>query len=333
MTGGTPDEVKRSLLRYDLSGVPSGADLRSATLALAEIKTAGKGVVRTHRITAPWSESTVTWNSFAGAFSAPVLASFEGGSPAHDLDAASFTRTWIRHPLQNFGVLFEQDTGAATFFKSSEYSYPPHRPALSLCYALPDPGPRSVSLVCKDASFSPIVPCGLPENTGAAGSYGTGAAGGALSYDAHAGAEESMHLSASGLAPTAHYLLTLTDSSGEHELTQNGARCLFGVKHADDTLEWCDVALLETDGSGALHRAFPTSAGLHGNCASPGVAGCVPTLVSQPNLGSGHYSHLRVALKNVGTSADGTAPDISLLTSGGTAQLYEQAELPAFSAP
>jgi hypothetical protein len=333
VTGGTLDEPKRALLRFDLSAIPVDAQIESASLTLAELKVAGAGTVRAHRVTAPWSEPTVTWNSFGDAFDPALSASFSSGAGAGTVALGALVQTWVEHPLANHGLLLEQDAPAATFFKSSEYAIKGDRPKLSLCYIVPDRTHAPAPLVCKDASFDPVTPCGLPENTSQPGSYGTGDAGGSVSYGGSAGADESMRIRASGLEPSTFYLLVLQDASGAHAFSANQARCLFGVKHAGPTFEWCDVALLKTGVDGSLDRLFPSDQGLTGACNTPGVAGCVGGLTPHPHLGIGFYAGLSATLHNVGTSADGTAPNPSAMFTGGTVELFEQVELSPFRSP
>lgn len=62
---------RQALLRFDLSSIPPGATITSAAATL-NVLLGGGAPARAHRITAPWSESIVTWASFAGAFSPTV---------------------------------------------------------------------------------------------------------------------------------------------------------------------------------------------------------------------------------------------------------------------
>lgn len=76
-TGGR----RRALLRFDLSGIPSGAQITSATLELRATRTAGGGIaVGLHRVVGDWGEG----NSNSGD---------PGGGGAQ---AAAGDATWIR---------------------------------------------------------------------------------------------------------------------------------------------------------------------------------------------------------------------------------------------
>ncbi|WP_437994117.1 DNRLRE domain-containing protein [Sorangium sp. So ce145] len=74
--------IRRSLLRFDLSGVPSNAEIVSANLSLSQIYKADTSTVRVHRVTSAWAESTATWGSFGESFDPAIAASFTGGGAA-----------------------------------------------------------------------------------------------------------------------------------------------------------------------------------------------------------------------------------------------------------
>jgi hypothetical protein len=119
------------LLRFDLGPIPAGATIMSATVNL-HVLLYGGTPVRAHRITAPWSESTVTWSSLAGAYAPTVEATFPGTSNA-SASITGLVQGWVSGAVANDGILLEQDPGAVTVFASSEY-LPAMRPSLDVCY-------------------------------------------------------------------------------------------------------------------------------------------------------------------------------------------------------
>ncbi len=124
-----------ALARFDLSPVPSGALVTSATATLYVLLNGG-APVRAHQVTAPWSESTVTWASFAGAFSASVEATFPAANAGTSVtaDLTALAQSWASGALPNDGILLERDAGS-TVFASSEYTVVPgDRPQLAVCY-------------------------------------------------------------------------------------------------------------------------------------------------------------------------------------------------------
>jgi hypothetical protein len=181
------------------------------------------------------------------------------------------------------------------------------------------------TLVCKDDHLQVVAPCDL--------GYSTRTADGKITYDIDAaGANETMQFTLHGLEPDTWYLVTLQDPTGGKQFSAHGAACLFGIKHTRTGLEFCDAAMVRTDCQGTVRTQVPTDAGLTGMPAPACDTGNIPTLRPAPHLGTGTYSGLTLAVQNVGLSPDGTAPDCQILPTGGTAELFEQAPLPDFTA-
>jgi hypothetical protein len=165
VTGGSAAEMKQALLRFDLGNIPANAKVTSAGVTVKEFQVAGAGTVRVHRATAFGDEGSVTWNSFGGSFDPAILASFPGAVKAQSISVVDLAQTWVYHPEQNFGLLFEQNAGATSFFRSSEYGFVPDRPSMFLCYLLPEclPGKGdcdgSPENGC-ETSISTVIDCG-----------------------------------------------------------------------------------------------------------------------------------------------------------------------------
>jgi hypothetical protein len=135
----SPSGQRQALLRFDLSSIPGGATISSATATL-DVLLYGGAPVRAHRATAPWSESTVTWASFAEAYLPQVEAIFPavngslpGGTPT-TADLTAIVQAWVSGAAPNDGLLLERDLGS-TVFASSEYLQA-SRPKLDVCYTL-----------------------------------------------------------------------------------------------------------------------------------------------------------------------------------------------------
>jgi hypothetical protein len=136
-TGNVGSGRKRTLLRFDLSFVPTGATVDSATFSLYRLDAAGNRTVNLYRITAAWVESSVTWNNFGG-YAPTILASFAaGGVGWKSADVTALTQGWVNSSYQNHGLLLDDPTTVAdeceTYY-ASEYSTIALRPKLSLCY-------------------------------------------------------------------------------------------------------------------------------------------------------------------------------------------------------
>ena len=146
--------VRRSLVRFDFSLIPSGATITAATLEL--YATAVPGTSRNlavHRITAAWVEGSATWTSFAGAFETAAAATIAGGTSTGwktwtvtSLVRALFEGTYANH---GFLVKASSETGSGTYsFATRENATTGNRPILRVTYTIPGPTTRSqVALV------------------------------------------------------------------------------------------------------------------------------------------------------------------------------------------
>lgn len=124
--------IRRGLLQFDLSSLPRGARIQSATLSVYETDTLrGSGVVGVHRVTAPWAEgsgiNTCTgdgatwlttglgpdWLAAGGDFTGQDLATMvkqAGDTPGWDsFNITGLVRGWASGIYPNDGVLLKLD--------------------------------------------------------------------------------------------------------------------------------------------------------------------------------------------------------------------------------
>ncbi|WP_285681711.1 DNRLRE domain-containing protein [Actinoplanes sp. NBRC 103695] len=94
--GTTTSSTARSLLRFDLSRIPAGTTLDSAQLRTWFDQThttdAANVEIGAYRVTAPWTENTVTWNSING--SSADLAQNSTTVDNSEANRTSFTGEW-----------------------------------------------------------------------------------------------------------------------------------------------------------------------------------------------------------------------------------------------
>ncbi|WP_433928548.1 DNRLRE domain-containing protein [Sorangium cellulosum] len=140
-TGTGTGGPRRSLLRFDLAGIPASAEIASATLSLYQTYKLDSSTVRVHRATAPWSESTVTWGGFGGGghFDPAIEASFVTGGAGgttgfRNVDVTALAQAWVSGAQGNHGVLIEEDAVTRSTLRSSESATAAERPALTVCY-------------------------------------------------------------------------------------------------------------------------------------------------------------------------------------------------------
>lgn len=140
-TGTGTGGVRRGLLRFDLAGIPASAEIASATLSLYQTYKIESSTVRVHRVTAPWSESTVTWGNFGGGghFDPAIEASFVTGGTGgttgfRNVDVTALAQAWVSGAQGNHGVLLEEAAVTRSTLRSSESASAAERPALTVCY-------------------------------------------------------------------------------------------------------------------------------------------------------------------------------------------------------
>ncbi|AUX44919.1 uncharacterized protein SOCE26_063890 [Sorangium cellulosum] len=132
--------IRHAVLRFDLSPVPAGATVVSSTLNLRQIyrDDTSSSTINIHRITSPWSESTVTWQSLGNGsdFDPAIAASFQSlpGAGARSADLTALTAAWLAGTASNYGMLLEEAPVLTTEFHSGEEPQIDKRPSLEVCY-------------------------------------------------------------------------------------------------------------------------------------------------------------------------------------------------------
>jgi len=111
--------IGRSLIRFDLSQVPAGAQILDARLTLcfdpgvAYGSQTGENASVLNKIVADWHENTVTWNSQPPVPTSDAIFIPKTQSTTQDLENINVTRfveDWVLHPETNFGVILRMET-------------------------------------------------------------------------------------------------------------------------------------------------------------------------------------------------------------------------------
>ena len=126
--------VRHALLQWDLSTLPAGAEVTSATIGLWPIINSGAPVVFVRPNTSAWTESGVTWNT------APSYGTSLGTVPSGTSVIVSTSipvstaQGWISGAT-NFGVTLEANaSGGQESVMASETATLSQRPSLRVCY-------------------------------------------------------------------------------------------------------------------------------------------------------------------------------------------------------
>ncbi len=131
---------QRSFVEFDVSSIPAGSTVNTATLTLCAVSVPGS--TRTydlHRVTASWVETTLTWNNQPGVAGSVTDSATTPGSPAcMTWDVAADVQLWI-DGTANEGWRAKdsvegQGTKYITEFATRENGTPADRPILDVNY-------------------------------------------------------------------------------------------------------------------------------------------------------------------------------------------------------
>lgn len=131
-------ELRKTLLRFDLSFIPTASTVLSATVTV-NVTTSGAGTVELRRLTEFWDESRVTYNNWKNLqdFLTPAV-SFVANPPAaagpRSFSIPALAQSWVRGDLANNGVILIQEGSFATTISTSEAASVALRPKLAICY-------------------------------------------------------------------------------------------------------------------------------------------------------------------------------------------------------
>ena len=133
-----------TLVRFDLSPIPAGAQIVLSTFSIHEGWSDKPGLVRAHNITANWSEQTTSFANFGGTASwdPAVIGSFDPlGYGYKSIDVTAITQGWYGGAIANHGLLLEEDPipGHSHSYYSSESSSAGYRPRLDVCFVTGGP--------------------------------------------------------------------------------------------------------------------------------------------------------------------------------------------------
>lgn len=141
---GLGEGSQRALIQFDLSTIPSGANIVSAKLKLSAenhsaIGSFGQNAAKLHLVTAKWDEANVTWNT-QPAYSNNIfvnLATSTSATQNYTVDVTNHVGGMLSNPSSNFGWLLKseiEETYKAMRFHSSDATTPTFRPALEVSY-------------------------------------------------------------------------------------------------------------------------------------------------------------------------------------------------------
>ncbi len=125
---------KRASLWFNLSTIPSNAQIINATVQLYETQTYGVSrTVAVHRITQSWNETSVTWNTLSSGFATTPTASttlvWDGSLSWDQWNVTADVAAMVAGSQPNYGWLIKDNqedlSEAYWYFSSREGAHPP----------------------------------------------------------------------------------------------------------------------------------------------------------------------------------------------------------------
>jgi hypothetical protein len=161
-TNGGNVSNSRSLLYWDLAFIPTNATVTSALLSLYTFSSPSNGHHSTlsgandaylNKVTGPWDEYTVTWNtmppvSTAGQVYLPASTSIT--QDYTNTDVTALIQDMVTNPAANYGLMLQLVTEQyyrSLIFASSDNADPAKHPLLEICYTVPTGIPAIQNLI------------------------------------------------------------------------------------------------------------------------------------------------------------------------------------------
>jgi len=139
--------ILRSLIRFDLSSIPTTATITSAKLSLyynptsASAGQAGSNASFLQRVTSTWDENTVTWNTqptVTTSGEAALAQSTTSNQNYPDINVKSMVKYMVGHPSKNYGFMLRLQDETTLYssmkFASSDYTDASLHPKLVITY-------------------------------------------------------------------------------------------------------------------------------------------------------------------------------------------------------
>lgn len=155
-------DLKKGLLKFNLSGIPINSIITSAKLKLQAISWSGsKGTIDIYKVVRLWDENSVTWNK-AGSTSwekpgclgtsdviSEKAASFAADYGTNEIDLRDLVNNWVANPAANQGIILVDTTDRTDFIFNSKESG--NQPKLLITYT--------------SSGLPPLIPTVIPSIT------------------------------------------------------------------------------------------------------------------------------------------------------------------------
>lgn len=127
---------KRALYRFDLSAIPAGWRVLSATAKFFVTQNDPAAPVNVYRITDDWAEGSATWSSTADRYDSRLLAAIPARQNSNvwvTVDLAGLVQAWLDGAVPNYGVmLVATSNNQQSEYTSKEWLTAGERPTLEI---------------------------------------------------------------------------------------------------------------------------------------------------------------------------------------------------------
>lgn len=159
---GASNDIRRGLMKFDLSSIPSGSTITAVTLRLYDIGlnlATNTRTMRCYRCLRNWGETTVTWNKYDGTNAWGTAGadnttsdreagdigniSMPGTEVAGYVDitiTASAIQDWLTGAVTNYGFVVRMDTETDDLHRFNGSEAGAFSPELVVTYDLPSGG-------------------------------------------------------------------------------------------------------------------------------------------------------------------------------------------------
>jgi len=127
--------IHRSFMHFNLSEIPPGATIESATLKLWCSSRTNVPAVNMYKVTNSWSETSITWKDNLG-FSTSSVYQIQTVNGWNSKDITDWVRDWYSNPNSNFGFImksFNETHESSSWFNSRENAS--YKPCLEVNYS------------------------------------------------------------------------------------------------------------------------------------------------------------------------------------------------------
>lgn len=115
-------DAYRALVEFDLSSIPSGANIISAVLNLYCSSGCSSPSISARRITSSWSESTVTWDTQPGHASTATYVMMATGTGWKNWIVTSDVQNFVNGTYTNYGWKLTSAKSENDIFRTKEYT-------------------------------------------------------------------------------------------------------------------------------------------------------------------------------------------------------------------